>query len=250
MANLSRNGELAQIARIEFLLRDQGTFLGFLWTLLNPIFLFATLYIVFSRNGHPETFKGYLLLGVLLWNFFSAATTVGESIIARRASYLLNSPVNPLLFIIGGISAVACTSLCEAVLGFIYLAWSSSVTASLVLHYLGGFLLTGILAVGISSLLALIRIFFVDVSHLWSMALRVGFFLTPIFYTVRSIDERYAPLLWLNPLTAAFAYARLDLVEEPGAAAAVPVVGFISLALCILGGSALRRFRYRFAECE
>ena len=55
-----------------FKLRDQGSFLGFLWTLLHPFVLLAVLYALFAtRLGEGVAhFPTYLLIGIVHWSFF------------------------------------------------------------------------------------------------------------------------------------------------------------------------------------
>ena len=58
----------------EIRLRYKNTLLGYVWSVLNPLLFFAIYYVVFSyfmRLDVPN-YPGFLLLGVVLWNFFSA----------------------------------------------------------------------------------------------------------------------------------------------------------------------------------
>lgn len=241
---------LFRIVKTELLLRDQGTFLGFLWTLLNPIFLFATLYIVFAKihGGEPDNFKAYLLIGILLWNFFATATSVGASILGRRANYISNSPLPPSLFIIGAVFAVMVTSLCEGALGFAYLSFYLHITSAAIIQFCEGLVLLGILAIGVSSFLSVAGVYFSDSIYLWGMALRIGFFLTPVFYSLSSIDQQYVKYIKLNPLTTILNAARESISYQPQSTELLPYVVLISLLLAVLGLATLQSFRYRILE--
>jgi ABC-2 type transport system permease protein len=79
---------LRELVVTDFKLRYQGSVLGYLWSILKPIFLFIILYIVFDkflRLGRDiEHFPVYLLVGIVLWNFFTEATVQGlQSIVSR-----------------------------------------------------------------------------------------------------------------------------------------------------------------------
>ena len=69
---------LRELVVTDFKLRYQGSALGVLWSVLKPLFLFAILYIVFDqflRLGRDiEHFPVYLLLGIVVWSFFTEAT--------------------------------------------------------------------------------------------------------------------------------------------------------------------------------
>ena len=65
---------LREVIVTNFKVRYQGSMLGYLWSLLKPLFMFAILYIVFTQvfkvgDGIPH-YPVYLLLGIVLWNFF------------------------------------------------------------------------------------------------------------------------------------------------------------------------------------
>src|SRR3982751_3602188 len=83
---------LKQLVKTDFKLRYQGSVLGYLWSLLRPLFLFVTLYYVFSRvfkmgNAIPH-YKQYLLLGIVLWNYFTEVTTGSVGAIVGRGDLL------------------------------------------------------------------------------------------------------------------------------------------------------------------
>src|SRR5688572_7544168 len=72
---------LAVIAGSEFKQKYADSVLGYLWTLLKPLSLFAVLYVVFGRFFEltatgVENYALYLLIGLVLWYFFADATTV------------------------------------------------------------------------------------------------------------------------------------------------------------------------------
>ncbi|RKW02124.1 MAG: ABC transporter permease, partial [Candidatus Saccharimonas sp.] len=79
---------LRELVVTDFKLRYQGSVLGYLWSILKPIFLFIILYIVFDKflglGKQVEHYPVYLLVGIVLWNFFSEATVQGlQSIVSR-----------------------------------------------------------------------------------------------------------------------------------------------------------------------
>src|SRR5690606_12901516 len=95
---------LAELVRTDFKLRYQDSILGYLWSLLKPLFLFAILYIIFGvilklGKGVPN-FPVYLLIGVVLWEFFTEATKQGMSAVVKRGSLLrkINFPKYIVVF--------------------------------------------------------------------------------------------------------------------------------------------------------
>ncbi len=79
---------IAELVRTDFKLRYQGSVLGYLWSVLKPLMLFAILYVVFVKFLRIGTdiphFAIYLLFGIVLWSFFAEMTGHGLSSIVAR----------------------------------------------------------------------------------------------------------------------------------------------------------------------
>src|SRR6185436_14473880 len=83
---------LRELVATDFKLRYQGSALGYAWSLLRPLFFFLILYLVFVRflrlGGDIPHFPIYLLLGIVLWNFFSEMTSQSLSSIVARGDLI------------------------------------------------------------------------------------------------------------------------------------------------------------------
>ena len=66
-----------EIAKAQFKLRNEGSYLGVLWYLLNPILMFLLLLFLFSQRlgGDIPYYPLYLLLGIIMYNFFQQVTS-------------------------------------------------------------------------------------------------------------------------------------------------------------------------------
>ena len=89
---------LRELIVTDFKLRYQGSVLGYVWSVLKPLFLFAILYVVFVHilrldRGIPH-FPVTMLLGIVLWSFFTEATSNGLGSIVNRGDLIrkLNFP--------------------------------------------------------------------------------------------------------------------------------------------------------------
>src|SRR5689334_3334544 len=81
---------LRQLIKSDFKLRYQGSVLGYVWTLLRPLLMFLVLYLVFTvflplGKGIPH-YPVYLLLGIVLWTFFTDVTTGGVKAIVDKGA--------------------------------------------------------------------------------------------------------------------------------------------------------------------
>ena len=71
---------LLVIAAAEFKLKYLGSALGYVWSVLKPLALFTVMYLVFGRVFRLSTISHYypasLLMGIVLFSFFSDATSI------------------------------------------------------------------------------------------------------------------------------------------------------------------------------
>src|SRR6185503_7618955 len=83
---------LTELVRTDFKLRYQGSVLGYAWSLLKPLLLFVILYIVFvyflKIGKGIAHYPVYLLLGIVLWNFFNEMTSQSLGSIVGRGDLI------------------------------------------------------------------------------------------------------------------------------------------------------------------
>lgn len=212
---------LRELVVTDFKLRYQGSALGYLWSVLKPLFLFAVLYVVFDqflRLGRDiEHFPVYLLLGIVLWGFFTEATTNGLQSIVSRGDLIrkINFP-KYIIVISGTISALInlCINL-VVVLFFILindvqLTWSALIIIPLILELY-------IFSLAIAFFLAAANVKLRDIGYLWEIFLQAAFYATPILYPLAMVivqSEIAAKIIMLNPVAQIIQDARYVLVTH------------------------------------
>ena len=235
-----------QLTASAFKVRDQGTFLGFLWTLLQPLAMLSVLYWLFRGRmaaKNIEHFGLYLLIGIVLWTFFAMGTNKGLlSLVSRRD--LITSVTFPReLIVVSAVLTVMYSSLLEfvVVLGF---ALATGVGISWAWLGLPVVLLMEVLLIlGCSLLFAPWYVYARDLDNIWNIILRLGFFLTPIFYLPEQLlSPSEQQIYMLNPITQIMVQAREILLHQtlPSFESMAYTLGF-----CFLFGLVgLLNFRY------
>src|SRR6478609_2350321 len=83
---------LRVIAGTDYKLKYAESALGYVWSIAKPLAMFAVLYTVFGRffrlNVGFEHYPLYLLIGIVIWNFFVDATNLAMPSLVARASLL------------------------------------------------------------------------------------------------------------------------------------------------------------------
>ncbi len=215
-------GELRELVRYRDLLRVlisktiktryKRSAIGILWTLLNPLLTMLVLTIAFSavmRSAVPS-YPVYLLIGLVVWNLFSGSTAWSMGTYIRAGSLLKQAHMPPTVF------AVACVGNC--LINFFF----SLVPLCIMMLFLGhpfyatwafvpfALLLVSAFSLGVALFMSALGIFFSDVVEMYQIALQAWFYLTPIIYPAEFLPDRYAWIIWANPM-----YHMIELVRAP-----------------------------------
>ncbi|OGL22503.1 hypothetical protein A2707_04220 [Candidatus Saccharibacteria bacterium RIFCSPHIGHO2_01_FULL_45_15] len=210
---------LSELVRTDFKLRYQGSLLGYAWSLLKPLLLFVILYVVFvyflKIGKDIPHFPVYLLLGIVLWNFFTEMTVQSLGSIVGRGDLIRKIRIPRWMIVFSSsISAVINVLLSLVVVGVFLVINQVPLTAGILLlpFYL---LMIYFLALGLSLFLAAAYVKFRDLSYIWEIILQAGFYATPIIYPIQMIDNSIVEkILLLNPMAQAIQGARYDVVTH------------------------------------
>jgi ABC-type polysaccharide/polyol phosphate export permease len=195
---------LTELLRAQLKESEQGSIVGLLWSLLNPIVTLAIMYAVFGRRFGAEisTYPLYLLVGIVLVSFFSGVTRELMTIFPSQRSLLANMTVPGELLALSRISMSVYKLLAQLVLCLglsVWYGYLSLQMVALTLPLLASFLA---LSVGIGLTLCIILVFCREVAHLWGVASRLLLFATPIFYSLDGTGPWLSTAIyWFNPLT-------------------------------------------------
>ena len=204
---------LSELVRTDFKLRYQGSVLGYAWSLLRPLFMFLILYLVFAvvfKIGDDiPNFPIYLLLGIVLWNFFMEMTSQSLGSIVGRGDLIRKIRIPRWLIIISvSISALINLGLNLVVVLIFSLINGLDFTFSALLIPI--FIIEiYVFSLGVSLLLSALFVKYRDVSYIWDVLLQAGFYATPILYPLSLINNlMIQKLLIINPMAQAIQGAR------------------------------------------
>jgi ABC-2 type transport system permease protein len=244
----------------EFKLRYFGSVLGYFWTLLRPLMLFGVLYVVFTHivrfGGRVPHYPVVLLAGIVVFNFFSEATSGGLGSLVAREN-LLRKVSFPRASVPISVALTAAANLALGLVVVIAFALIDGVTPSATwLLFIVTALAVVTFATAMSVLLSVLYIKYRDVQPIWEVALQLLFWGTPIIYTIESVPSRVRELVMLNPLAVAIQQGRHWLVEASTDSAGQAIGGSIRLLVPLavyvlviaLSWWAYKRARPRMAE--
>ncbi|MBH1980011.1 ABC transporter permease [Candidatus Saccharibacteria bacterium] len=253
---------LRELVVTDFKLRYQGSVLGYTWSLLKPLFLFLILYIVFDkflRLGRDiEHFPTYLLLGIVLWGFFTEATINGlQSIIARGDLIRKINFPKYIIVVSGTVSALI--NLCiNLLVVFIFILVNGVSLSWQALWMIPLLLELYIFALAIAFFLSALNVKFRDIGHLWDIFLQAAFYATPILYPLSMVmtqSELAAKIIMLSPVAQIIQDMRYVLITHDSVRLYDIVHGWKVLipftivgVLIVLASYYFRKNSKRFAE--
>jgi ABC-2 type transport system permease protein len=252
---------LSELVRTDFKLRYQGSILGYAWSLLRPLLLFVILYVVFVKfiklgAGVPH-YPIYLLLGIVLWNFFAEMTSMSLGSIVGRGDLIRKIRIPRWIIVISSsISALINLGLNLVVVAIFMFINKVDITHSIIFL---PFILAEIyiFALGVSLFLAAAFVKYRDMSYIWEVVLQALFYLTPILYPLTIIpNHTVQKLIMLNPMAQAMQDARnvlvtketLTIAEIYGSLAARGLVMGLVILVLIVGVSYFKKEAKYFAE--
>jgi ABC-2 type transport system permease protein len=209
---------LRQMVVSDFKLRYQGSVLGYVWSLLRPLFLFVIMYVVFVKflriGANIPHYPVYLLTGIVLWNFFAEITNNGVTSIVDRSELIrkLNFP-KFVIILSTAFSALINLGLNLIVIGlFLYVnkvdvGWGALLWSPLFVFEIFVFAIS--LAFILSALFVRLR----DVNYIWEVLMQAMFYATPIIYPLSLVSEKWpqvAKFMMLNPVAQAIQGVRYE----------------------------------------
>lgn len=183
-------------------IRYRRSFLGYLWSVLNPLLMMIILTIVFSnmfRFDIPQ-YPVYLLAGQLIFGFYSEATSMAMGSILGGAALIKKVYLPKYIFPLSRVIS-SFTSMLLSMIALFIVIIATDVTFSITIILLP-FILVQVLVfcIGMGLLLSVLVVFFRAVQYLYSIFLTAFNYLTPIFYPESLLPEWLRELLVFNPL--------------------------------------------------
>lgn len=210
---------LSELVRTDFKLRYQGSVLGYAWSLLRPLLLFLILYVVFVKflkiGADVPHFPIYLLLGIVIWNFFSEMTVQSLGSIVGRGDLIRKIRI-PRWIIVFSSSLSALINLgLNLLVVFVFMIFNDVDLMQTALWLPVLLIEVYLFALGLSLFLAAAFVKYRDVGYIWEVIMQAGFYLTPILYPLSMITNlTFQKLILINPMAQAIQDIRYSVVTH------------------------------------
>jgi len=235
----------------DFKTRYKRSYLGILWSLLNPllIILVYTLAFDYIMKIQVKDFPLFFMCGFLPWSYFSSSLSVSLGSLSDTG-YLIKAvyfprEILPLSMVLSCLLHFLITFLFVFPILMIYGYFPKAAVLSLPVVIL----LQSLFIFGVCLFLSSVHVFFRDIRYILDVILTVWFWLTPVVYPISLIPEQFRFIYKLNPM-ALFVEAYREILLNGG----LPIPKYwIAILIATVGSLTLgylpySRVRRRLAE--
>jgi ABC-2 type transport system permease protein len=218
---------LANLVRKELKVKYTASFLGAIWSVLNPIvFLAVFSFVAIVLGNRVPHFPVFLLSGLLAWNLFSASLLSGSSAVIDNANLVKKVAFPREILPLASVGVALFDFVLQTVVLLLFIVVSGhGIGAEALVLYPLAFVTLMVVATAITLWTAALNVRYRDVGHLLNLGLLVWFWMTPIVYQAALVQDAIADRdvagisLWhvylVNPLTPILLGFQRALYGEP-----------------------------------
>jgi len=187
---------------LEIKMRYKESYLGFLWTAMEPLLMFIILYLVFTNLREPreEHFAIYLITGIIFYHLFNKGTMGGLNSLRSNQGILKSLSLNRVFFPIVSATATAILMIVELGVFFSIMPFVGfSPSWTLLLLPLTIILLLSLI-LGLSFFLSILYIRVPDIQPFWSVLVFALLFISPVFWSVDEASGFLLSIQQINPI--------------------------------------------------
>lgn len=240
---------IQQLVSRDFKTKYKRSILGVFWSFLNPLLMMCVQYFVFStifKNDIPN-FAVYLLIGVVMFNFFSEACGMSMTSVLGNAGLITKVYVPKYIYPLTRVMS-SLVNLLISLLPLIIVCLATGVRFNksifLALFF---FLCLVIFCLGLGLLLSTSMVFFRDTQFLWNVLSMMWMYATPIFYPESILPDNFKFVLRINPLYHFLRNARMCVLDGISPEPFAYVQCFmIALGMLLVGALIFRKNQDKF----
>ncbi len=220
-------------------LKYRRSFLGYIWSVLNPLMIMGIMALVFSQMFRFDiaNYPVYLIIGQTVFNFFSESTNKSMWAILGNASLLKKVYVPKYVFTLATVTS-SCVNMLFSLGAMIIVCVVFGVTPNWWMLFIPVILLQlYIFCMGMGMLLSAATVFFRDIQYIWAAIITAWMYVTPIFYPINQLPvETQKIIKHLNPLYSYIQQFRMIVLEGLAPDMRLVFYGFVvALGTLILG---------------
>lgn len=190
------------LAKNQISLKYRKSYLGLLWSLLNPLLTMLVLTMIFSSifKNKIENFPIYLMCGRLIYEYNAESTKTAMNAVISNSSLIKKIYIPKYVFPLSS-SIAALVNMFFSLIALVIVMLVTRLSLKWTMLFIWvPMLYVFIFSTGLGLLLASANVFFRDTKHLYGVFLTLWMYLTPLFYPIESVSPEVQKIIGFNPL--------------------------------------------------
>ncbi|MFR1182804.1 MAG: ABC transporter permease [Clostridia bacterium] len=229
----------------------KNSFLGVLWSFLNPLLQIVVYAIVFQLilKNPQENYAVFICCGLIPWTFFSSAITRSAFTMVENGNIVKKVYFPREILPISIVTSEAVNFLISTIIILAFVIFGGIGISKYIIFYPLVLVAQYVLLIAIGLIVSSISVYVRDLQHLIGVALQLFFYATPIVYSADVIPAEYRWILNINPMTYIIEAYR-DIFYNQTMIDIVPLLLLIvgSLVACMIGYMIFNKLQKGFAE--
>ena len=229
----------------------KGSFLGVLWSFVNPLLMTLVYAIVFPYilKDTGDNYVTFLVIGILPWTFFTTVISQGTYCILANAGIIKKVYFPREILPISVVTSGAVNFLISTIIILAFVLGAGLGLTKYIILYPFVLLIQYVLLLGISFIVSSITVYFRDLEHIIGVVLMAAFYATPIVYRLSDLPANLQVIMQLNPMTHLInAYRDIFYYHQMPDMRMLLILLGISVVLTIIGYFIFKKLQKGFAE--
>lgn len=229
----------------------KGSWLGVLWTFLNPLLMLAVYAFVFPYilRVNVDNYTIFMIVALIPWNFFTTAIQSGTGSVVANVNILKKVYFPREIIPISITTSQSVNFLITCIIMAVFIIFSGVGFSAHVLLFPLLVLIQYILILGLTFILSALTVFVRDIDHFVSVILMLGFYATPIVYQGEMLPKKFQIFLKLNPMAQLVeAYRSILYYHRMPDMTMLVIWGLGSVALLVVGYLIFKKLEKSFVE--
>lgn len=243
---------IASLIRRDLRGKYKGSFLGFLWTFVNPLLQLLVYTFVFSivmKNGIDKYYL-FLFVALVPWIFISTCATGGSNVIYAQKDMVQKiyfpREVLPIAFVTSQFVNMLLTFL---VIFAVLIVTGFGINFVALLYLPIIMIVEFLLALGITLIFSGLSVYFRDLEFILNILSMAWMYATPILYNVEMVPENLQKIYYLNPMTSiTIAYRDILYYKKAPELSTLGMAFALGVLFIVVGEVVFSKLKRHFAE--
>ncbi len=227
------------------------SFLGVLWSFVNPLLQIAVYALVFQviLRSNIENYAVYLCCGLIPWQFFAASLTKGAWTVVENGGIIKKVYFPREILPISTVSSEAVNFLLASIIVLGFVIFGGVGLTFNVLWYVVILAVQYVVCLGCAFLVSSLTVYVRDLNHIIGIFVQLMFYATPIVYAVSQVPEKFQWIVHLNPMAYIIeGYRNIFYYGTMPNFKGLAIALGMGLVLCLIGYAVFKKLEKRFAE--